>query len=77
MFGFEENTLECPFCQKGMIDYAIRAGVKSAKRTACRAGKSTAMVKCADVLIIRTEKCPVCGKSSEEIERKWKKDNVF
>lgn len=77
MFGFDENTLECPFCGKGLISYMLRSGIRSAQRTSCRAGKQTKMVRIADVLIIKTEKCTICGKSSEEIERKWREENIF
>ena len=77
MFGFKEDVLECPFCEKGMIAYMIRSGVKSARRTSCRAGKSIKMIRFADVLIIETERCPACGKSEADIEAKWKENQTF
>lgn len=69
--------LECPFCKKGTIQFLYKPSVYSAKRTSCRAGKSTKMSKSSEQVIISTQKCPECGKTAEEIEKKWKEEGVI
>jgi len=49
----------------------------SAKRTSCRAGRSTKMSKSSEEVVITTEKCPECGKTAEEIEKKWREEGVI
>jgi len=67
----------CPFCDKGIIEVLIRPPVLSAKRTACRAGRSTSWHRMREEVVILSDKCPQCGKSKEEIEKKWRDDGFI
>ena len=73
----EHQYLECPFCKKGIIKFLYKPSVYSAKRTSCRAGKSTTIRKSSDEVIITTQECPECGKTAEEIEEKWRSEGVI
>ena len=73
----ERHYLECPFCKKGIIEFLYKPSVYSAKRTSCRAGKSTTLRKTSEEIVIITQKCPVCGKTAEEIEKKWREEGVI
>ena len=73
----QQEWLECPFCKKGIIKFLYKPGVYSARRTSCRAGKSTSMSKSSEEVIISTQKCPECGKTSEEIAKKWREEGVI
>ena len=73
----QHEYLECPFCKKGTIQFLYKPSVYSAKRTSCRAGRSTKMSKSSEEVVITTEKCPECGKTAEEIEKKWREEGVI
>ena len=73
----QHQYLECPFCKKGIIKFLYKPSAYSAKRTSCRAGKSTSMRKSSDEVIITTEKCTECGKTAEEIEKKWREECII
>jgi hypothetical protein len=73
----QEEWLECPFCKRGVIKFLYKPSVYSAKRTSCRAGKSTTIRKSSEEVIISTDKCPECGKMAEEIEKKWSEEGVI
>ena len=70
----QQDYWPCPFCGKGIIEVLIRPSVLSAKRTACRAGKSTSLRRTKEEVVVLTEKCSNCGKSKEEIEKKWREE---
>jgi len=73
----QHEYLECPFCKKGTIQFLHQPSVYSPKRTNCRAGKSTKMSKSSEEVVITTDKCPECGKTAEEIEKKWREEGVI
>jgi len=73
----QQEWLECPFCKKGVIKFLYKPSVYSARRTSCRAGRSTTMNKSSEGVVITTEKCPNCGKTAEEIEKKWRKEDII
>ena len=77
MAGLDRDWWPCPFCDKGNIEVMIKSSVFSAKRTSCRAGRGTTMRKTKSQSFVVSDKCPVCGKTDEEIEKKWREDGLF
>jgi hypothetical protein len=73
----QHEYLECPFCKKGIIKFLYKPSMYSAKRTSCRAGRSTTMRKSSEEVIISTQKCSECGKTAEEIAKKWREEGVI
>jgi len=67
----------CPFCGKGSIEVMIKPSTFSAKRTACRAGRSTKMTRTREESFIVSEKCPACGKTDVDIEKKWREEGLI
>lgn len=67
----------CPFCDKGTIKILIRPSTFSLKRVKSGKGRATIPRKSKEEIVILTKNCPSCGKSKEEIEKKWKgKGNI-
>ena len=73
----QRDYWSCPFCDKGIIEILIRPSVLSAKRAACRAGRSTSWHRTKEEIVILTKSCPNCGKSKEEIEKKWREEGII
>jgi hypothetical protein len=73
----QRDYIECPFCKKEVIELLIKPSVLSAKRTACRAGRSTSWHRSKEEVIVLTSKCPSCGKSREEIEKKLREEGFL
>jgi len=70
------HYLECPFCKKGIIEIIERPSSHKHKRT-YGAGKGSIYMKIKEQFIVATQKCPECGKSNEEITKKWKEDGII
>lgn len=68
----EVLTEECPFCKQKTIKTMHKEETFSAKRTRCRAGRSTKNIKNPEKYEILVEKCPNCGKTKKEIENALK-----
>jgi len=73
----ERQYWPCPFCEEGQIEVVIRPRTVCAKRTALRGGKKISFHKVREEIVILSEKCNVCGKTAEQIEKKWKKEGVL
>jgi hypothetical protein len=63
----------CPFCEQETILVVYRPSFKAAKssRSAAAGGKTT-WKRVEEEITILSEKCSNCGKTSKEIERKWR-----
>lgn len=65
------EVLPCPFCDKGQIQCLYFRSAISVKKTTVGSNRSNTPHKSSETWIIQTG-CPVCGKSSEEIEKELK-----
>jgi hypothetical protein len=65
-------TEECPFCKEKTIKVMYREGTFHAKRTRCRAGRSTQYIRSKESYEILSENCSNCNKSKKEIENALK-----
>jgi len=73
----ERDYWPCPFCGKGTIEVMIKPSVMSAHRTACRAGRGTSLRRTKSESFIVSDACTVCGKTDEEIEKKWGEEGLI
>ena len=62
-------TEECPFCKEKTIKVMHKEEAFSARRTRCRAGRSTQNIKSPEKYEILVNKCSNCNKSKKEIEK--------
>jgi hypothetical protein len=68
----------CPFCDKGVIEVLIRPSIWSAKRSkGGKAGVKTTWSRSKEEVVVLTSECQACGKSKEEIEKKWREDGII
>ena len=71
----EFRVLDCPFCKKGKIEIIyIRSSVKVVKSS--WGGSKGAIERSAEGIMVKTEKCPECGKTAKEIEKELKNESV-
>jgi uncharacterized Zn finger protein len=70
------HYLECPFCKKGTIELIERPSSYKHQRT-YGAGSKSIMERVSAQFLVTTQKCPECGKSNEEITKKWKEEGVI
>lgn len=74
----QKDYWPCPFCDKGIIEVLVRPSTLSAKRSrSAAAGSKTSWHRTREEIVILSEKCPNCGKSEEEIEKKWKEEGII
>lgn len=74
----QQDYWPCPFCNKGTIEVLIRPSVLSAKRSrSAAAGSKISWKRTKEEIVILTEKCSNCGKSREEIEKKWREEGII
>ena len=69
---FRKEIWECPFCNQETIKVIVRPTVAIVKRTGLRGGRKTQMFRSKGETLILSEKCSNCGKSNEEIVKKYK-----
>ena len=68
----------CPFCDKGVIEVLVRPSTWSAKRSkGSKADVKITWSRTKEEVVVLTEECPICGKSREEIEKKWREDGII
>jgi len=77
MVFIQKETWECPFCGAESIEVMIRPSTYVAKRSAVRGGRKISYHKVREEIVILTENCPNCGKKREEIEKKWKEEQII
>jgi len=77
MAFIQKEYWTCPFCGEGQIEVLIRPAVYSMKRSAVRGGRKVTFHRVREEIVILSEKCPVCGKSAKEIEKKWKEEGII
>ena len=77
--GFiQRDYWACPFCYKGIIEVIVRPTTYTAKRSkGGKAGMKTTWSKSKGEVVVLTKKCPVCGKTREEIEKKWREEGIL
>jgi len=73
----QKEYWECPFCHEGQIEVLIRPTVYSMKRSAVRGGRKVSFHRVREEIVVLSESCPVCGKSREEIEKKWREEGII
>jgi hypothetical protein len=71
------EELSCPFCDKGRIACLYFPGNFSFKTSMAAHTRKSIPVKSSDSWIIKSEKCPICNKTKEEIEKKLKEDGII
>ena len=68
----------CPFCDKGIIEVIVRPPMLQARRSrSAAAGTKTKWYKSREEVVIVSKECPVCHKTREEIEKKWKEEGII
>lgn len=69
---------KCPFCRQGDITIIKFLGQTSfrQKKTATF-GSAVIKRRSSDTFIVDTKTCPVCGKSSEEMQKKLEEENLL
>jgi hypothetical protein len=67
----------CPFCDKGIIEILTRPPTFSLKRVKSGKGRATIPRKSKEEIVILTSKCSNCGRSKEEIEKKWREEGII
>jgi hypothetical protein len=73
----EPVELSCPFCDKGKIQCWYIAGNFSFKRAQAAHTSKNIPVRSSDIWLIKSEKCPTCDKSKEEIEKELKRLKII
>ncbi|MEM2842132.1 MAG: hypothetical protein QW201_02385 [Thermoproteota archaeon] len=69
---YQKLIYPCPFCDKETLEVIYRPSYKAAKRSQSVAAGSKTWRRVQEGITLISEKCPNCGKSAKEIERKWK-----
>jgi sarcosine oxidase delta subunit len=73
MLPYQKLIYPCPFCDKETLEVIYRPDYKAAKRSqSAAAGSKTSWRRVGEGIILLSEKCPNCGRTAKEIERKWK-----
>ncbi|MEM3368469.1 MAG: hypothetical protein QW193_04335 [Nitrososphaerales archaeon] len=73
MLPYQKLIYPCPFCDKETLEVLYRPSFKAAKRSqSAAAGSKTTWRRVDEGITLLLEKCPSCGKTAREIERKWK-----
>jgi len=73
MLPYQKLIYPCPFCDKETILVLYRPSYKAARRSrSAGAGGKTTWRRVSEGITILVDKCPNCGKTAREIERKWK-----
>jgi len=71
MMPYQKLIYPCPFCDKETLEVIYRPN-KAANRSQSAAGSKTIWRRVEEGIFLLSEKCSNCGKTAEEIERKWK-----
>ncbi|MEM5832428.1 MAG: hypothetical protein QXI09_01385 [Candidatus Aenigmatarchaeota archaeon] len=77
MAFLQKEIWECPFCGEETIEVLRRPSTYVVKRSAVRGGRKTSYHKVKEEVIVLSETCPNCGKKKEEIERKWREEQII
>jgi len=75
--SFKETQIwDCPFCGKNVLpcDYIPRT-LRPYKTS--WGGSKPGWKRSMEQIVVRFEKCPNCGKSAEEIEKRWKEEGIL
>ena len=68
----------CPFCDKGVIEVLVRPkSYRLSKQTGGKGGRATVKRKVESQTIVLSQSCSVCGKTNEEINKKFRDDGVL
>jgi hypothetical protein len=71
------EELSCPFCKKGRISRLHIPSTKSfMNERSATFGSKTKVSKTTDIWLIKTG-CNLCGKSSDEVEKELKRQNLI
>jgi hypothetical protein len=77
MSRIQTEFLPCPFCDKGQIECGYIPSVWGEKRRGRNAlGSGKAITKSSEEWLIKSG-CNVCGKSTEEVEKELRKQNII
>jgi transposase-like protein len=71
----EYLILDCPFCKRGQISVTYYPSFKKFRKGPW-GGSRVGVRKSADDFIINSPRCPVCGKTSEELMKEFKKQGI-
>ncbi len=71
MFKATEQIVKCPFCGQADIHYIYSPIFLKFKKGTYGGGKS-GISRTSESIDVMTEKCPSCGKTASEIEKKLK-----
>lgn len=77
MVFLQKEVWECPFCGTESIEVLVRPSTYVAKRSAIRGGRKTTYHKVREEVVVLTEACPNCGKKKEDIEKKWREEQII
>jgi len=72
MLPHQKLIYPCPFCGKETLEVLWWPSHKSARTSRSAVARKTTWKREDEGLVLLSEKCPNCGKSDEEIERRWK-----
>lgn len=73
----EVEIVKCPFCNKGDIQLTHFLGATRIKiKKTATFGSKTQKTRTSDTWIVSSN-CSVCGKNSQEIEKKLKEDDII
>jgi len=74
----EKDYWYCPFCEKGTIEVLIRPSSYRFHRVITgKGGRGTIKRSVKEEIVILSERCNVCGKTREEIEKLLRKKHVI
>lgn len=77
MAFLQREIWECPFCGEESIEVLVRPSVYVAKRSAVRGGRKTTYHRVREEVVILSESCQKCGKKKDEIEKKWRSEQII
>lgn len=77
LFGLEREYISCPFCDEGIIEYLFKPRLTTRRQVRSAVAKGLSWKKSKAEYIWVTEKCPKCGKSIKEIEKKLREDGII
>jgi len=71
MVMLQKLMYPCPFCDKKTIEVIYKPSYHKAHTSRSSAGGKTKFHKVNEEITILVEKCPNCGHTTREIEKKW------